>query len=603
MKRIKAFMPVPSRCNVSGTTWAYLMMAVLLTPSFIWISRDHSVWPWDQAWYGEVSVDLWFWLRHSLERWWGEMINGLYLKPPGIVWLGQFFVPFRGIFGSVEAALLFSILMTQFVVLALLFKIGQQMAPQSRLIPVVGVLFAAGSQLFVGLSHQFFVEPLQTLAVVWCFYIALRSTDWPKPRVAIHLGSALILGVLAKATTPFYCLVPCVYCSYFLFRKRSDLNVTNESEWRSRSSGALILLFGLLGILSAFWYVHNLASVWQHVRDASSSDIALNYGWRDSVMHKLILWSLLLNPSFLYPYLLLGCIAAVLWGALLAVYQLTRPARQLHLNIQPLAVLSVIQIGLLLFIFSLNVTVDSRYMYALLPGVVILCMQVCMFVPRAVLVVLIVFGSAQWVTANRYSFTRVDRLADQSNWLIPLQTNSAQYEEITRVVRFTSDGGDRYNIVGIQEPWLNENSAAFFAAKERLKSGIRNYYTSLGYAEKDPNAAMRRIEELQTYYLITLSEQYQSIPPNFVNIVSRPVLERVRRDRRFTQCPFPSDDGIVVFQFAPGSDTNTTSPPTSSDGAWPTVSTKAVLPAISRAKADTQDQPTQHGVSTQGCVK
>ena len=143
MKRIKAFTPVTSRWNVSETAWAYLMIAALLTPSFIWTSRDHSVWPWDQAWYGEVSVDLWFWLGHSLVRWWGEMIKGLYLKPPGIVWLGQFFVPFRGMFGSVEAALLFSILLTQFVVLVLLFKIGRRMAPQSRLIPVVGVLFAS----------------------------------------------------------------------------------------------------------------------------------------------------------------------------------------------------------------------------------------------------------------------------------------------------------------------------------------------------------------------------------------------------------------------------------------------------------------------------
>ncbi len=95
----------PSLWYAPGIAWAYLMMAALLIPSLFWTSRDHDVWPGDQAWYGEVSVDLWFWLGHSFKRWWGEMINGLYLKPPGIVWLGQFFVPFRGIFGSVEGAL------------------------------------------------------------------------------------------------------------------------------------------------------------------------------------------------------------------------------------------------------------------------------------------------------------------------------------------------------------------------------------------------------------------------------------------------------------------------------------------------------------------
>jgi hypothetical protein len=601
MKRIKAILPVLVLRNIPGTAWAYLMMAALLIPSLVWILRDRSVWPWDQAWYGEVSVDLWFWLGHSLNRWWSEMINGLYLKPPGIVWLGQFFVPFRGIFGSVETALLFSILLTQFVVLALLFKIGQRMATQSRLIPLVGIVFAAGSQLFVGLSHQFFVEPLQALAVAWCFYIASRAGDWPKSRTAIHLASALLLGVLAKTTTPVYCLVPTLYCGYLLVRRRSEWDL--KAEWKLRSSRALVLVFGILGIVCSVWYLRNLASVWQHVRDASSSDIALNYGTRDSVFHKLITWSGLINPSFLRPYLLWGSLAAILIGGGFAIYRLTKSSAQLRPDIQPLAVLSAIQIGLLLFIFSLNITVDSRYMYALLPGVVILFMQICMFVPRAALVALIVLGSAQWVTVNRYSFTRTDRLADQSNWLIPLQASSSQYEELRRVVRFTSDVGERYNIVGVQEPSLNDNSAAFFAAKERLKSGIRNYYTSLGYAEKDPDAAMRRIEELRTYYLITLSEQYQSTPPNFVNIVSRPVLGRVRRDPRFTQCPFPSEDGVVVFQFAPGSQTSKRSSPISSDGVWPTVSTSGVPPANSRAKVDTQDKPTQYEALDHGCVK
>src|SRR6202049_5166157 len=590
MKRIMANTTAGSLWNASKASWAYLMIAVLLIPSLAWISRDHNVWPWDQAWYGEVSVDLWFWSGHSLKGWWGEMINGLYLKAPGIVWFGQFFVPFRGVFGSVEGALLFSILITQFMVLAVLFKIGQRIAPQSRLVPVAGVLFASGSQLFVGLSHQYFVEPLQALAVAWCFYIALRAGDWPKPRTAIQLASALLLGVLAKTTTPLYCLVPTICAGYFLVRMPGKWSLA--AEWKSRSSRTLAIAFGLLGSLCGFWYLRNIASVWQHVRDASSGDIALNYGARDSVYHKLIIWLQLINPSFLRPYLMWGSLAAILIGGGSAIYRLTKSSAQLRPEIRPLAILSVIQIGLLLFIFSLNITVDSRYMYALLPGVVILFMQICMFVPRAALVALIVLGCAQWVTVNKYSFTRTDRLADQSNWLIPLQANSSEYEELSRVVRFTSDVGDRYNIVGVQEPWLNDNSAAFFAAKERLKSGIRNYYTSLGYAEKDSNAAMRRIEELRTYYLITLSEQYQSTPPNFVNIVSRPVLERVRRDLRFTQCPFRSEDGVIVFQFAPGSPKSETSSPITSDGTWPAVSRTGVPPAISRAKVETQDKPT-----------
>jgi hypothetical protein len=594
-------MPVPSLRNFSRTAWAYTMMAVLLIPSLVWTSKDQGVWPWDQAWYGEVSVDLWFWLGHSLKRWWSEMINGLYLKPPGIVWLGQIFVPFRGVFGSVETALLFSILLTQFIVLAILFKIGQRMAPQSRLVPFAGVLFASGSQLFVGLSHQYFVEPLQALAVAWCFYIALRAGDWPKSRTAIHLVSALLLGVLAKTTTPFYCLVPTLYCGYLLVRRRSQWDL--KAEWKLRSSRALVLVFGILGIVCCVWYLRNLASVWQHVHDATSSDLALNYGTRDSVFHKLIAWSQLMNPSFLSPYLAWGFLAAILMGGGHTIYRLIKPSDQSRSDFGPLAVLSVIQTGLLLFVFSMNIIVDSRYMYALLPCVVILFMQTCIYVPRTALVALIVLSSAQWIVVNRHSFADANRFADQSNWLVPLHRNSSQYEELTRVVRFTSDLGDRYNIVGVQEPWLNDNSAAFFAAKERLKTGIRSDFTSLGYAEKDLTAAMRRIEEFRTRYLITLSEQYQSTPPNFVNIVSLPVLEQVRRDPRFRPCRFPSKEGIVVFQFAPPSHVSETSSPTSSESAWQTSSTAAEPPANSRANVGTQDKPAQYEALTQGCVE
>jgi hypothetical protein len=489
------------------------------------------------------------------------------LKPPGIVWLGQFFVPLRGIFVSTETALLFSILLTQFAMLVVLFQIGQRMSPQSRLIPWAGVLFAAGSQLFVGLSHQFFIEPLQALAVAWCFYIALRAPDWPKPRIAVHLTSALVLGLLAKATTPLYCLMPCVYCGYVLVRKPSDWNFV--TEWRSMASRTLILVFGLLGILGGLWYLHNLHSVWQHIHDASFGDIALNYGWRDSVFHKLIVWSRLLKQSFLDPYLSWVWVAAILVGGGLAIYRRTSVSSKDRPHVQLVAVLSAIQVGLLLFIFSLNIAVDPRYMYALLPCVIILMMQICVFVPRKALLALMALAVAQWVLINRVSFGLTDRLANQAQWLLPVQTNSSQYEELSRVIDLTSDAGEHYNIVGVEVPWLNANSAEFFSAKERLRTGAHSYYTSLGYAEKDPNSAMHRIEEFQTRYLITLSEQYQTTPPDFVNIVSLPVLERVRRDSRFTQDAFTSNSGLLLFQFAPDSHASELRPSTSPNAVKP----------------------------------
>jgi hypothetical protein len=526
-------------------------VVVLLLPSLVWAFKDRTVWPWDQAWYGQVSVELWYWLGHSW-HWWLRVMAGP-TKPPGIVWLGQFFVPLGGVLGSIETALLISILLTQFVMLTILFKIAQIMAPKSRLVPLTAVCVAGGSQLFVGLSHQFLVEPLQALAVTWCFYIALRCDDWPKARIAVHLVAALVLGALAKATTPLYCLMPSAYCGYQLLR--TPWNFDFATEWKSLSSRALLLALGPMGVACGLWYVLNLRTVWQHVQESSSGDVALNYGTRDTVFNKLIVWSRIFSQSFLDPYLSWGCLAAILLVIAVAV-AMTVGSKE-RLRIAPVTVLSITQTALLLFVFSLNIAVDSRYMYALLPGIVIVTTQVLVHLPRIALIGFMMLAVGQWALVSAISLNMASHLTSESDWLLPLRTDASEYEELGRVVYVTSEEkSSYYNVVGVEYPWLNANSASFFAAKEQLRSGRHSYYTSLGYAEKDVDKAIRRIEALQTFYgvlplryLITVAEPYQSREPNFVNIVSLPVLEQIRQDSRFAQYPFPSKKGVLLFRF------------------------------------------------------
>jgi hypothetical protein len=549
MKRVSIMLRVPSPGDLFRANWSSFWIAFLIAPSLIWICKDHSVWPWDQAWYGQVCADLWFWLGHSPRQWIATMADGLNMKPPGIAWLGQLFVPLGAAFGSIEAALLSSVLLTQFAMLLVLFRIGDRMFPGSRPNPAAGVLFAAASQLFVGLSHQMFVEPLQGLAAAWTLYVALKSPDWPKSRIVVHLGAALVLGLLAKATTPLYCLPPCVYCGYFLVRRPGAPDF--RAEWKLWLSRSLLAIFGCLAMLCALWYVRHFAEAWQHVHDSSSGDVALAYGSRDSISHKLALWWRLLVQSFLGPCLSWGCLAAIVVASV--VYPPFRsPSRAKHRpSVHPVAVLSAVQIGLMLLVFSLNIAVDSRYMYALLPCMSILFMQICALLPGKALAALIALGAAQWALVNGLSLGIAGRLPDRSQWLQPARSDRSQYDELARAVRLTDSPG-HYNVVAIEEPWLNSNSASFFAAKQSLKAGPRGYYTSVGYAQKDIGAAMRRIEQFQTRYAITLDESHQSSAPNFVNLVSSRVLERMRSDSRFTQLPFESRNGVVIFRFDPG---------------------------------------------------
>jgi len=535
---------MPLDPGMHKSRWIYLLIVGLLTPSFFWIAQDYHVWPWDQAWYGEVSVDLRFWLTHSPYTWVATMADGLDLKPPGVVWIGQFFVLLNGILGSSERSLLFSILATQFVLLVLVFKCGQTISPDSRLVPIAGVLFAAAGQLLTGLSHQFFVEPLQAVAVAWMFLIALKARQWSKSRIALHLVGGLTLGLLAKATTPVYSLFPCLYCLFVWVRRPSDNSLA--TEWRSRSFRVLAVAIGCSVLVGAVWYLRHLAAVWRHVHDATSGDIALDYATPGSSFDRLKIWTFVLKQSFLDPYLVWALVPALV----LAVIWTWKRA-SFSRKLDPVASISVVQIALLLWVFAINTTVDPRYMYAILAPLAILFMQLCATLPWQATLSLLVLCVLQWGAVSSASLGRPDQLGRQSQWLYPPQRDRSQFDELTHIVRSTSDVSGRYNMFAVEEPWINANSASFFAASARLHTGVRSYFTSIGYAQKDTAAAMRRIEEFRTRYVITLAEPFHTNPPNFLNVVALPVLEQMRRDARFTQQDFPTQNGVLVFRFNP----------------------------------------------------
>jgi hypothetical protein len=537
--------PPKPRAGIAELLGALCLICAALAPNVLWIARDRTPWPWDQAWYGEVSVDLWFNLTHSILDWGRTMLTGINMKPPGIVWLGQLFVPFGPLCGSIETALLFSVLLTQAVTLYLVFQIGRTIAPVSYAVPAVGVSVVAAAQAFVGLSHQFFVEPLQMLAIAWIVLIAVRCTEWPSARVVLHLAAALVAGVLAKATTPVYCLLPCLYIGFVLIRK--PLRRGWRSEVRSPSGRALLLSLGAATPLAAMWYAVNWNAVIQHMRDSSSGEVALHYGFRASVGRKLVVWLGLMDQSFLSPYLGWVLVLAVVIGLVARYGSRRRPA--LPPAVRATAVLSALQVVFLLLAFSLNDAVESRYMYPMLVFLAVILMSFCAPIPwRAPFVVMFALCGLQFAVVHRVALGAAGTLASQFPYLTRLHADWGQYRELERVVGMTSTATGRFNVVGVEEPWMNANTASFFAAKHRLDTGIRSYYTSLGYAQKDVAAAVKRVEELNTMYYITLDERSQSAAPNFLNLASRPMLEHVRTDPHFEQVSASNATGVVIFR-------------------------------------------------------
>jgi len=206
------------RSGVIRRIGPYGLLAAVLIPSAVWITMDRAVWPWDQAHYGEETVDLYRALSDPAVPWLHEMRNAVGFKPPGIAWLGQWVVPAGKWIGSIETALLGSVLVCQLGTLILVFSMGRRLLPDRPLIAMTGAVLIGAAPLFVGMSHNYLVEPLQTLSVAWVFHIASRGTGGSRVRLAAELIAAAAVGMLAKMTTPAYCALAGVLGLTWLFR-------------------------------------------------------------------------------------------------------------------------------------------------------------------------------------------------------------------------------------------------------------------------------------------------------------------------------------------------------------------------------------------------
>lgn len=105
------------------------------------------------------------------------------------------------------------------------------------------------------------------------------------------------------------------------------------------------------------------------------------------------------------------------------------------------------------------------------------------------------------------------------------------------------------NLVGIEKPWLNEHSANYLAAKNRVRGkpvGCR--YGSFGY-ENDPEKIWNHILSNIRYY-ITLEPDSNPVPPEdahlaAINLNYLPTLTRVQSSALFQLQPTLTEDPSV----------------------------------------------------------
>ena len=526
-----------------------------MLPSVVWIALDNAVWPWDQAWYGEVSFDLWATLQDAQRAWPDAMVSAFGSKAPGIAWLGQFFLPLGRIIGD-QRALLASVVVCQIGALAMMFGICRRLGG-GVLVAFAGTLVLGASPLFVWATHEYLTEPLQTLTVVWSLLLLTLAGRTANPlAIGAQLPGVVAVALLAKLSSPLYIALPIAATAALLIPGILQ-GSHRRSAWLraptavAAAAGSTVAMVGAGG-----WYIVNIDETFAHARLARA-DTGL-YGTERRLGAELSEWTARLADSTFLPAVSVGMGLVVL---IALGWKLLRGSR-VRLNRRlVVAGVCLAEACLVLIAFATQPNEEARFLLPAVPFVAVLIAIAVAGAPRVLLAIAVALLSVEllFVTLQGFGVAPVDRLTYYR--LGAPQRDPALRTELEQLVDLTctARSAGRITIVAAEHPWFNANTLAMIASGRNSRVERKCYYTSLGYAESDAARAWERIRALDPPYILAIdygTVGNQLLPAIRVeagridpfNRVNRAVIRRVRKAEAFDVLPGSRAHGFVIFE-------------------------------------------------------
>ena len=485
------------------------------------------------------------------------MIHAMGSKPPLLVWAGQFFVPFRHLTGSVKSALLFINIALAAGTILLICYAAQSLGVGTMAI-LAGALACAGSQIFIGLTHQYLVEFTQGVTIAALMLIAVGAEKKSATRT---LSLAILiagLGMSIKTTSLMFILPLGGYIGIVLLVNRVRIGkLATVPRWRG-SDLALVLSAVAATAAVVTWYATNWLLMAQHFVNATTGEVALNYGSADPLLSKLAFWisflSLAISP---FSIISIGVSALIIIAVVIGIVRVLAAQRSYWL---PCAIRSGTLFAItlagtivaMLLAYSLQINEDTRFLMPIIPMIgVLVAWSLNVLSQRLVSLAFLVAFAINAAVNHAYAHGISPFDMRPFPWLLQVHLSAEDRETLAQTVDVTCsrDASQRYKIIGVEYPEFNANSAAFYSAKRGLRVGYRCNYTSLGYAETDAQRAWDRIMALGADYVVTIPPEKQR-SPDFVNRVSRPIAERLSHDQKFTLVP-PSGAGLWIFARLP----------------------------------------------------
>jgi hypothetical protein len=529
----------------------YLLPIAVISPSLIWIVLDKSVWTWDPALYGKNSVELFFDLIYAPTDWISQMLDVLRGAAPGVSWFGQFFVPLGYLLGSIDVGLLLSIWVTQAFTLILMYRSVWELSGHNQLVSVTGSLVIGSTPLFVGMSHQYFAEPLQLLGAAWFLMIMSFAPQWNRAVILTQLLIATPVAMLAKASSPLYCLGPGLVALWYVFKPGQS---AGKREWLQKGVVGALPAGIVLSVATIAWYYWNITHVMQHISVASSGPIAELYGKKDSFLDAMLYWLGAIQNAFFLPMVLL--VSGLIFGFGVMRYFVNCKTQTKHFTV--CSAVAALQILMVLATFSLNSNRDTRYLLPLLPYFTLLiCWSAAQINKPLLTTALILIFLSQLTVVHGQALGILSPNPQISPWLLPANRNSGVALKLNSLVSRTctdTPAGRYWNIVGDQKPWLNVNTLGYTAAKKLApENRQRCYYGYLGFMVSDLDKTWNYVLSVNPLYYITsdpriypLSDDKQDQALNQLNI---PVLKKIQTSGLFKpEPPLPEDPGILIFR-------------------------------------------------------
>ena len=526
-----------------------VLSVLVVLPSVVWVLMDQTAWAWDQAWYGKYSVDLFSALVHSPSEWPSTMLEVFVGRPPGIAWVGQFFVPAGMLIGSIDSGLLLSIVAAQAFGVMMMTRAVWELSSRRFRSVIIGLIVMASSPLFIALSHYYLVETMQTAAVCWFVLIMALSPRWSRLRTMSQLGLATSYAMLAKASSPLYCVGPGLVALYVVVRsqRKDDSRETMTTVVMATSAVCL-------GLATATWYYLNYQAVLAHMAMSASGRVAELYFEQEPFLTNLKLRLLAIRADFFASFAAIAAIGCTLAAVVVSIVKGAPAEKRLTLATQ----VALLQIVTTLAVLSVNSNRDDRYMLPLLPYfVLVICWAVERLNLRVVTVAVIVAFTYQGVNAHLAAFGVVRRAPDAPEWLNPVNTNSGNVALLNALVSATcaeKTAQFYWNAVGVQLLWLNPPAVAYAAAKQfGPRNALHCDYAAIGYYESDKDQAWRELMGRQITYYITVDPDVHKAPETLagqtINSLNEPILQMIERSGLFELQQTAADfHGVLVFK-------------------------------------------------------